>query len=146
TIDIETTQIGTPTRIDGKTDNVLAAITDLSSKVSSNMKLAPKPGAGRGDAGAAVKGTPAQSGYGSKPAPATSGYESKTAPAASSPPGAVQYAKPTTKPDAMKVKLDAPTLKLYSQALDAMDAKDNDKAIALFKQVLDKFQGFEPAE
>src|SRR5262245_33578621 len=87
TIDIETTQIGTPTRINGKTDNVLAAITDLSNKVSSNMKLAPKPGAGRGAAGEAVKGTPAQSGYGSKPTPATSGYESKPAPATSSPPG-----------------------------------------------------------
>ena len=157
TIDIETTQIGTPTRVDGKADNVLASLAELSTKVSSNMNLAPKPGAGRSDAGDAAKGTPAQSGYGaktstptggygSKTSTATSGSGSKTAPATSTPAGAVQYAKPTTKLDAMKVKLDAPALKLYSQALDAMDAKDNAKAISLFKQVLDRFKGFEPAE
>ena len=146
TIDIETTQIGNPTKINGKADNVLAAITELSTKVSSNMNLAPKPGAGRGDAGGGAKGTPAQSGsteYGSstsKTAPA------KTAPATTNAPATVQYFKPLTNPDAMKVKLDAPALKLYSQALNAVDAKDNAKAIALFKQVLDRFPGFEPAE
>ena len=148
TIDIETTQIGNPTKINGKADNVLAAISELSTKVSSNLNLAPKPGAGRGDAGAAAKGTPAQTGstpyYGStsKTASATS----KTASATSTPPASVRYAKPTTNQDALTVKLDAPALKLYSQALNAMDAKDNAKAIALFKQVLDRFPGFEPAE
>jgi TolB-like protein len=163
TIDIETTQIGTPTRINGKTDNVLATITELSTKVSSNMNLAPKPGVGRGDGGDASKGKPAQSGattygsstygtapatsgYGAKTNPATSGSAAKTAPATTTASNIELWAKPTTKPDALKVKLDAPALKLYSQALDAMDAKDNPKAIALFKQVLDRFQGFEPAE
>jgi TolB-like protein len=151
TIDIETTRILNPTRIDGKADNVLAAITELSTKVSGNMNLAPKPGAGRGDAGGAAKGAPAQTGatvYGASTSGAsTSGASTpKTAPAATSTRDTVLYAKPTTKPDAMKVKLDAPALKLYSQALDAMDAKDNTKAIALLKQVLDKFRGFEPAE
>jgi len=136
TIDIETTQITNPTKISGKADNVLAALTELSTKVSSNMNLAPKPGAGsRGDAGNAGKSAPAQSGYGTK-----------TATAPSNAANAVLFAKPTTKPDAMKVKLDAPTLKVYSQALDAMDAKDNTKAIALFKQVLAKFENFEPAQ
>src|SRR5262249_47800016 len=88
------------------------------------------------------------SGYGSSKTspPATGLYGTKTTPATSTPAGAVQYAKPTTNLEAMKVKLDAPTLKLYSQALDAMDAKHNEKASALFKQVLDKFKGFEPAE
>jgi len=161
TIDIETTQIGNPTKINGKADNVLAAISELSTKVSSNMSLAPKPGAGRGDAGGAAKGTPAQSGsteYGSstsktepskteppKTAPSKNAPP-KTAPAATNAPATVRYFKPLTNPDAMKVKLDAPALKLYSQALNAMDAKDNAKAIALFKQVLDRFKGFEPAE
>jgi len=135
TIDIETTQITNPTKIDGKADNVLAALTELSTKVSSNMNLAPKPGASRGDAGNAGKSAPAQSGYGTK-----------TAPAPTNAANAVLFAKPTTKPDALKVKLDAPTLKIYSQALDAMDAKDNAKAIALFKQVLAKFEKFEPAQ
>ena len=45
TIDIETTQIANPQKIQGKTDNVLGLITELSSKVSASMNLAPKPGA-----------------------------------------------------------------------------------------------------
>ncbi|HEY9227429.1 MAG TPA: CsgG/HfaB family protein, partial [Gemmatimonadaceae bacterium] len=53
TIDIETTQIGNPQKIMGKADNVLGVIGDLSTKLSSGMNLAPKPGNGvrRGDAG-----------------------------------------------------------------------------------------------
>jgi TolB-like protein len=143
TIDIETTQITNPTKISGKADNVLAALTELSTKVSGNMNVAPKPGAGPRDAGNPTKGTSGQSGYGANAA--QSGYGAKAA-APSKGPDAVLFAKPTSKPDALKVKLDASTLKLYSQALDAMDAKDNAKAIALFKQVLTKFENFEPAQ
>jgi TolB-like protein len=136
TIDIETTKIENPQKINGKADNVLAAITDLSSRLSSNMNLAPKPGAGRrvGDAGDAAKAAaPAQSG-----SPAA-----KTAPAAST---TEMYAKAVTKTESMKVKLDAPTLKIYSNALDEMDKKNNAQAIKLLKEVLTKFNGFEPAE
>lgn len=136
TIDIETGQIVSPQSLDGNANDVLAAISALSAKVSSNMNLAPKPGAGRrvGDAGDASKSaTPAQSG-----SPVT-----KTAPAAST---TELYAKPVTNGASMKVKLDAPALKLYSQALDEMDKKNNAQAIKLLKQVLAQFNGFEPAE
>jgi TolB-like protein len=136
TIDIETTKIENPQKITGKADNVLGAITDLSSKLSSNMNLAPKPGAGRrvGDAGDAPKNaTPAQSGT-----PAA-----KTAPVAST---TELYAKAVTKPESMKVKLDAAALKTYSNALDEMDKKNNAQAIKLLKEVWARFPGFEPAE
>jgi TolB-like protein len=135
TIDIETTKIENPHKITGKSDNVLAAIGDLSTRVSSNMNLAPKPGAGKrvGDAGDAPKTAPAQSGT---PAP-------KTAPAAST---TELYAKGNANPATMKVKLDATALKIYSQALDEMDKKNNTQAIKLLKEVLTRFEHFEPAE
>jgi TolB-like protein len=136
TIDIETTQIINPNTIDGKSDDVLAALSALTDKVSGNMNLAPKPGAGRrvGDAGDAAKtAAPAQSG-----SPATK----SAAPASTT----ELYAKPVTKTESMKVKLDAPTLKIYSNALDEMDKKNNAKAKELLGQVLKAFPGFEPAE
>ncbi|HEY9225294.1 MAG TPA: hypothetical protein VIP11_01520, partial [Gemmatimonadaceae bacterium] len=67
-----------------------------------------------------------------------------TTPAA---PTTALYAKALDKPaETMKVKLDAPTLKLYSAALDEMDKKNNAAAIKLLNQVKEKFPGFEPAE
>lgn len=141
TIDIETTKIENPQRINGKADDVLAAITELSSKLSSNVNLAPKPGAGRrvGDAGDAAKtAAPAQSGQ-----PAASKAAATPAASASN---TDLYAKPVTKTESMKVKLDAANLKLYSKALDEMDKKNNAEAIKLLKQVLANFSGFEPAE
>ena len=132
TIDIETTQIGNAQKLDGRADDVLGAIAQLSSRLSANMNLAPKPGAGRrvGDAGEAAK------------APAQSGQATKAAPA----PATEVYAKGSTSPNAMKVKLDGAALKVYSSALDEMDKKNNAKAIALLKDVLKQFPGFEPAE
>jgi TolB-like protein len=131
TIDIETTQIANPQKLQGKTDNVLALITELSSKVSTTMNLAPKPGTGRrSEGGDAQKTGAAQSG----------GAKSGAAQAET-------FAKPTPKPDAVRaVKLDAPTMKLYSSALDELDKKNTAKARDLFKQVWDKFPDFEPAE
>ena len=136
TIDIETGQIISPQSLDGNANDVLAAISQLSAKVSSNMNLAPKPGAGRrvGDAGESTSAAPAQSG---SPAAKTTTAQASTT---------EQYAKPVTKMESMKVKLDAPTLKIYSNALDEMDKKNNAQAIKLLKEVTTRFPGFEPAE
>jgi TolB-like protein len=125
TIDIETTQIANPEKIEGKADDVMGMISQLSAKLSSNMNLTPKPGRRVGDAGAAQKSAPA----------AQSG-----APAAS---GQVQFAKAVTK---TMVKLDGATLKVYSNALDEMDKKNSAKAKQLFNQVLAKYPDFEPAK
>jgi len=130
TIDIETTQIANPEKIQGKADDVLGMINQLSTKLASTMNLAPKPGRRVGDAGAAE----------SKLAPAQSGT-----PAAATKPGTVeQYAKPVSE-KAMKVKLDGATLKLYSNALDEMDRHNTAKAKELLQQVLAKYEDFEPA-
>jgi TolB-like protein len=135
TIDIETTQIANPQKITGKTDNVLAVIAELSTKLSSNMNLAPKPGAGRRPDETGAKSAPSQSGT-----PTAASNKASSA--------AVEtYAKPVSKPEAMRtVKLDVAGIKLYSTALDEMDKKNNAKAIALLTQVLEKYNGFEPAQ
>jgi TolB-like protein len=123
TIDIETTQIVNPHKITGKADNVLGVIAELSTKLASNMNLAPKPGT-PGGTGATQSGTPSTS-------------EVKTTTGTT-----VQFAKGGK---LAAVKLDAKTLKTYSAALDEMDKKNNPKAIALFNDVLKAFPGFEPA-
>ncbi len=137
TIDIETGQIISPQSLDGNANDVLAAISQLSTKVSSNMNLAPKPGAGRrvGEADAAKSAAPAQSGTPAAKSAATSTQSTTEL-----------YAKAVTKPEALKVKLDAANLKIYSKALDEMDRKNNAEAIKLLKQVKASFPGFEPAD
>ena len=46
----------------------------------------------------------------------------------------------------MKTKLDAAAMKLYSRALEEMDAKNNAKAAELLRQVKERFPDFEPAQ
>jgi TolB-like protein len=136
TIDIETTQIANPQKLEGKTDDVLGLIANLSSKLSSTMNLAPKQGAvRRSDASdSAKKSVAVQTGDTKKPAASASDV--------------VMYSKPVTpavQEKTMKTKLDVATMKLYSSALDAMDQKNKAKAKELFNQVLAKFPDFEPA-
>jgi TolB-like protein len=132
TIDMETTQIANPEKIEGKSEDVFGLIAQLSSKLGSNMNLAPKPGRRVGDAGDAAKqAAPAQSG-----SPAAK-------PAASAPASNVEQ---FTKPVAKMTKLDGATLKLYSSALDEMDKKNKAKAKQLLEQVVAKFPDFEPAK
>jgi hypothetical protein len=140
TIDIETSQIlGNAQKIEGKKDDVLSMISELSTKLNNNMNLAPKPGAPArrvGDAGDAAKATPAQSGM---PAPA------KTTASSTTSASKVLFAKPQSE-KSRNVKLDAATLKIYSAALDEIDRKNKAKAKELLQQVLHKYDGWEPAQ
>jgi TolB-like protein len=133
TIDMETTQIGNPEKVTGKSDDVLGIIGELSSKLGSNMKLDVKPGRRVGDAGDA--------GATAKPSATQSGAPTAVAKVAQ----AETYAKPMS-PKAAKTKLDVATMKVYSNALDEMDKKNNAKAAELFKKVVEKFPDFEPAQ
>ena len=130
TIDIETTQIANPQKITGKADDVLGLIGQLSSKLGSDMSLAPK-GSRPGGAG---KSGPAQSG-----GPTSSSTTAQAETYAKVLPAAVVE-------KTMKTKLDAATMKLYSKALDEIDAKNKDKAIDLLKQVKSNSPDFEPAQ
>jgi TolB-like protein len=133
TIDMETSQIANPEKIEGSSSDVLGMIAQLSSKLAGGMNLAPKPGRRVGDAGPSGDAKPA-----AKPAAAP---EQSGAPAASA---VEQYARPVTqKPN---VKLDAASLKLYSNALDEMDKGNKAKAKQLLEQVVAKNGDFEPAK
>jgi TolB-like protein len=139
TIDIETSQIVNPEKIVGKADDVLGMITQLSSKISSEMNLTPKRGSDGGADGANT----------------SSAITVHTA--SSAPPTAVNPARPPNSetfakelPSAvvqktMKTKLDAATMRLYSRALDEIDAKNAAKATELLRQVVGKYPDFEPA-
>jgi len=132
TIDIETTQIANPQKITGKADDVLGLIAQLSSKIGNEMSLAPKSGRRSGDAGDAKSG-PAQSGGPTGAKTAQAETFAKVLPA-------------SVVEKTMKTKLDAATMKLYSKALDEMDAKNKEKAVDLLKQVKAKSPDFEPAQ
>ena len=139
TIDIETSQITNPEKIAGKANDVLGMIAQLSSKISTDMNLAPKRASSGGSDASTASATAAV----------------KTASAA--PPAAANPARPANSETfakelpvpvvqkTMKTKLDAATMKLYSRALDEMDAKNNAKATELLRQVVGKYPEFEPA-
>jgi TolB-like protein len=141
TIDMETTQIANPEKVTGKSDDVLAIIGQLSAKLGSNMKLEAKPGRVGDASGAADAAKSAKPSAATKPAAVQSGTPSSVAAVAN----AETYAKPMS-PKAAKTKLDVATMKVYSNALDEMDKKNNAKAAELFKQVVAKFPDFEPAQ
>jgi TolB-like protein len=128
--DMETSQITNPEKVQGAGDDVLALIGQASSKMSSNMKLDVKPGTGSRPSGGSSMGGAAQMGT---PAPATSTG------------GTEQYAK-ALPAEAKKVKLDMQYLKIYSNALDAIDKKDKSTAIKLLNQVKAQYPGFTPAQ
>jgi len=138
TIDIETTAIDPKTqKIQGKTDDVLSMLSQLSAKVSSDMSLAPKPGRRVGDAGDAGKsssGSATQSGTPGTKSASTEKTETFA-----------KVVAPDVVKKTMSTKVDVATLKTYSTALDEMERKNNAKAIELLKQVHNKYPDFEPA-
>jgi len=144
TIDMETTQIANPEKVTGKSDDVLGIIGQLSAKLGSDMKLESKPGRRVGEARTAPSTEhPAQTvgSSGAKAAAVQSGAPTAAVKTAQ----AETYAKPMSA-KAAKTKLDVATMKIYSNALDEMDKKNNAKAAALFKEVVAKFPEFEPAQ
>ena len=139
TIDIETSQIANPEKITGKADDVLAMIAQLSSKLSADMSLAPKRPSSGGT------GNPAASSTTPKPAAAPPAAGVNPA----RPPNSETFAKELPAPivqKTMKTRLDAPTMKLYSRALDEIDAKNTTKAAELLRQIIAKYPDFEPAQ
>jgi TolB-like protein len=126
TIDMETSQISNPQKINGKADDVLGIIAQLSSKLSSGMNLTPKAPRRVGSTGGAGD---TGSGTGTKQA----GKQVET------------FAKAVSD-NSRKAKLDAATFKVYSDACDAMDKKNTAKATTLFRQVLAKYPDFEQAK
>lgn len=135
TINVETSAIGNPTRINTKGDDVLGMIAELTTKMNAEMKLPPLRVGDAGGVGATPAGQPA--------APAETKVDTKAAaaakPADAKPATQVAQAKP-------KVKMDMKTAMLYSKALEEEDAGNRTKALELYHQVKVKFPNFAPVE
>ena len=148
TINVETSAIGNPTRVNAKGDDVLGMIAQLSTKMTSEMKL-PVLRVGEGPAPA---GQPA-----AQPAAAPANIEQKAAPAetkAAAPaqtktvaPAETKTVRPTQVAQAKPArKMDMKTAMLYSKALQEEDAGNRSLAIELYRQVNDKFPDYAPVQ
>jgi TolB-like protein len=149
TIDVETTEIANPQKVQAKGDDVLGLIAQLSSKLNNDIKLDAKPVRRTGDAGTEA---PAKAPAGNAGA-APQGKAAETKAVETKPPA--KSAVPVTKvetfakelpPQARSVKLDLATARVYSNALDEMDKKNPAKAAELFRQVVAKYPNFTPAK
>ena len=143
TINEETSVIGNPTRINTKGDDVLGMIAQLSAKMSAEMKI---PALRVGAAGAMGGATPA-----GQPAAAASSSPTPAASAATAAPAQVATAAPSqpkaeSRPAKAVRKMDMKTAMLYSKALEEEDAGNKTKAVELYRQVVDKFPEYAPAQ
>ena len=138
-INVETSQITNPERVQEKTDDVLGLIARMSAKLGDNLKLPAIVPQRTGDAspsgatggGAKQAGQPSHSSGTAKPA-AKAGSQTPVQKVAQAP--------------ARPMKLDVRTALLYSKALEEQDSGHPEKAAALYRQVLNKFPDFEQAK
>ncbi|HYC51533.1 MAG TPA: CsgG/HfaB family protein [Gemmatimonadaceae bacterium] len=142
TVNVETSQIGNPTRIDAKGDDVLGAIAQLSRKMSTDMKI-PALRVGQADVPTAVPaGQPAAAAANEHAAHAVA-KPAETKPAdtkaAAARPTQVAQGRPAR-------KMDMRTAMLYSKALEEEDAGNKSKAMELYRQVDVKFPDYAPVQ
>lgn len=119
-VNVETGAITNPMKLQAKGDDVLGLISQLSTRLNSDLKL-PALSRQTGDAGSARPRSPAA---------ASSATQSGTQ---------VSHA-------AKAQKLDVKTALLYSKALDEQDGGHPERAAELYRAVLDKFPDFGPAK
>jgi len=161
-INVETSAISNPTRIDSKGDDVLGLISQLSARLNNDMKL---PALRVGDAGGATDAKPA----GQPAAQASPVAQQQVAEKADAKPadkpvervtpeqaaargtgapakGEAAEAKPAQVAQAKPRKMDMKTAMLYSKALEEEDAGNRTKAVELYRQVVEKFPNYAPAQ
>lgn len=139
TINVQSSAIGNPTRINAKGDDVLGMIAQLSAKLTTEMKI---PALRVGDAG----------GMGAMPAGHAMEKAAEPAPVAIAKEAKPAESKPAAKP--MQVaqakpkagKMDMKTALLYSKALEEEDAGNRSKAVELYRQVDVKFPDYAPVQ
>jgi TolB-like protein len=137
-INVETGAITSPTRIDTRGDDVLGLMSQLSTKLNTEMKL---PALQVGDAGGAPAAAPSgmPSSEKAAPQPAADARVAAAKPAENKPVTRVAASKPAA-------KMDMRTALLYSKALEEEDAGNKSKAVELYKQVILKFPDYAPAQ
>lgn len=143
-INVETSQISNPTRLESRGDDVLGLISQLSRRLNTEMKLpALRVGEGGAPAPAAQPAAQVETRVAETPKPQVEPKPAETpqpteARAADAPKTQVAQAKPR--------KMDIKTAMLYSKALEEQDAGNYTRAAELFRQVVDKFPEYAPAQ
>ena len=125
-INVETTAITNPVKLQARSDDVLGLIAQLSTKLNSELKLAPLPRQSGGGGGGAAK--PSDVGAARVAEKSTN----TTSPKATAPASRPKH-------------LDVRTAMLYSKALDEQDSGNSAKAAELYRAVLARFPDFGPA-
>lgn len=136
-INVESSQILNPERVQDSGDDVLALIGKMSAKLNGGLDLpavTPRTGdASRGEGAARVGQAGEQTAKGAAKETA------KAAPVDAKPAPARQAA-------AKPVKLDVRTALLYSKALEEQDSGNRERAAELYRAVLKRFPDFGPAK
>lgn len=152
TINVETSVIANPTRVNAKGDDVLGMIAQLSSKMSAEMKI---PALRVGDASGAAAtpaGAPAAAAPAAHDSHAVAAKTPEAKPADAKPADAKPAdakpaaAKPMHVAEARPRKMDMKTAMLYSKALEEEDAGNKSKAVELYRQVDVKFPNYAPVQ
>ena len=138
-INVQTSAITNPVKLTSKGDDVLGLIAQLSTKLNTEMKL---PALQVGDAsGASAQPAGAPAGAMSASGPVTTAAK----PAESGPAPKAEAPKAKAAPAKQQPKMDIRTAMLYSKALEEEDQGNKAAAVALYKQVVDKFPAYAPA-
>lgn len=143
TVNVETSVISNPVRVNARGDDVLGMIAQFTAKMTTEMKI---PALRVGQAGAPAT-TPAGQPAAQAAAPAQQ-HAAEHAPAAAQPAAAKPAAaKPTQVASAKPArKMDMKTAMLYSKALEEEDAGNKSKAVELYRQVDVKFPDYAPVQ
>ena len=155
-INVETSAITNPTRLDSKGDDVLGLISQLSSKLNNDMKL---PALRVGDAGGPAAGpvevakdpagrpsSEVAQQQAAQKAAADKAAETKAAEARAAEAKTVTPKASQQVAQAKPQKMDMKTAMLYSKALEEEDAGNRTKAVELYRQVVEKFPDYAPAQ
>jgi TolB-like protein len=140
-ISVTTSAIMNPVRLTTKGDDVLGLMSQLSTRLNSEMRL---PAVQVGDAGAPAATPAGQPSHAAAPAKADERAHADAKPAAAAP--AVTKAAAPSRPaqqvaqaERPKGKMDMRTALLYSKALEEDDAGNRAKAVELYRQVVARF-------
>jgi TolB-like protein len=141
-INVETSVVSNPQRLTSKGDDVLGLIAQLSAKLNNEVKL-PALQVGQAPMGGAVPaGQPAAEKAPEQPK-MTEAKPGEAKPAEAKPAEAKHVAKQVAKSNR---KMDMKTVMLLSKALEEEDAGNRTKAVELYRQVVDKFPDYAPAQ
>jgi TolB-like protein len=139
TIDVESGRIANPQRVQQANDDVLGLVGQLSSRLTTTLKL-PATERRTDDAGHEAHGA---SGHQHEAHMQDSAH--KHDPAHHAAPQGSPAPRPAAAKPSKPAKLDLRTALLYSKALEAQDAGDRARAVQLYDQVLSRYPDLESA-